>query len=416
MRLGSRLRRSDAGPRLRRVDAGPRLRLPALAGVAVLLAVLLVAWASPARASAAPATLTLQTVPRLDGARIAFDGRTYVTGPTGFVSISTSSGTHEIGAARPASMPAAIFVRFGRWLDGGVARRRRVTLHAGTNHEQVGFVLARPVSLSVGDPSGGDIPLTSISRIELTGSRGQRVVFEPPQARARFDVNYLVRKPGGLVSLPLRYRLQAVIMHGANVVHEGDQSFFVRKGEDWRIQALVFPLRIEVRDALFGFGIGHTVRLVFPDGTTRKVTLDGDNRAVVAGLPRGLYRLVPEGPGFGLSSPTALSRPQLADLLIFSWLDIIAVVGFAALFIVGLPILGGRLVRRAGSRLPAWRSTSRDEAKAQPGGASGAQPTTEVRINPDTKAISAGPAASEGAGALDHQKTAPGQRFQGWKR
>src|SRR6266705_5932929 len=56
-----------------------------------------------------------------------------------------------------------------------------------------------------------------------------------------------------------------------------------------------------------------------------------------------------------ISSPSTLSKPQVARILLLSWLDIFAVLAFAALFLVGLPILGGRVVRRQGGiRLPVW--------------------------------------------------------------
>jgi hypothetical protein len=50
-----------------------------------------------------------------------------------------------------------------------------------------------------------------------------------------------------------------------------------------------------------------------------------------------------------------LSKPQVAQLQLLSWIDILAVATFAVAFLVGLPLLGGRVVRRQGRiRLPVW--------------------------------------------------------------
>jgi hypothetical protein len=114
-------------------------------------------------------------------------------------------------------------------------------------------------------------------------------------------------------------------------------------------------MQIKVQDALFGFPIGNTVRLTLPNGSSRIVTLGAGHSVTLTGLPRATYQLVAKGPGFGLASPSTLSKPQVAQLLLLSWVDILAVVTFLALFVVGLPVLGGRIVRRKGGiRLPVW--------------------------------------------------------------
>jgi hypothetical protein len=321
----------------------------------VTTAVLLTAVGS-AHAATHRATLALQTVPRTPGVRVSFDGRTYLTGPDGSVAIISYPGSHHIGILPPASQPTGTSLRFGRWLDHLVLPQRTVRLRQGVNREDVGFVVSHPVSLRVTNPSGQTLPLSKISSITLTSSLGLRFTFAARRPLAELAANHIVRKPSGLVSLPVRYAVQALIMDGANVVHEGGQSFYVQPRATWTVKALVFPLRVEVRDALFRFAIGHAVKLTFPGGLTRIVDLGAGHAATVIGLPRGQYELVPKGPGIGLTSPTALSRPQGAKLLLFSWLDVAAVLAFAALFLIGLPVAGGRIVRRPRTHLPSWRA------------------------------------------------------------
>jgi hypothetical protein len=126
---------------------------------------------------------------------------------------------------------------------------------------------------------------------------------------------------------------------------------------------LLFPLRIEVRDALFGFPIGSAVQLTLPDHSRRLVPLGADHGVTLTGLPRANYQIVAKGFGFGLSAPTALSKPQVAKVLLLSWADLAVVLAFAVLFVVGLPLIGGRVVRRSrGVRLPVWRGGKPAEA------------------------------------------------------
>ncbi len=346
-------------------------RVAARVGLSVLVAVALFAGV-PASSSArigAPATLDVQAVPRIAGARIIVDGRTYLTNTRGFVAIASTSGVHHVTVLPPASAPRGTHLRFARWRDPLVLKQRTLLLRMGVNHEQVGFIVSHPVSVTVKGPSGQMVPFSRISSIMLSSSLGQRFTFVPRRPLAHLAMNHIVRKGSGLVSLPVRYAMQAVMMDGANVVHLGGQRFFVRPSTAtrWTVQALVFPMRVQVHDALFGFAIGQAVRLTLPDGSTRIVDLGAGHTATLVGLPRGLYGLVPKGPGIGLSSPTALSRPQGARLLLLSWLDIGVVLAFAVVFLVGLPLVGGRIVRRAGRRVPAWRSSREDALRAMAG-------------------------------------------------
>jgi len=213
------------------------------------------------------------------------------------------------------------------------------------------------------------------------------------------------------VSVPIRYSAREVIMDGANVVYGGSQNFYAGSSTAWTIEALLFPLRIEVRDALFGFLVGDAVRLTLPDGSERVVDLGPDNAVRVANLPRGPYKLVARGPGIGLTTPASLSSPQSAKLLLLSWVDIAAVIAFAAAFLIGLPILGGRIVRRSsGTRLPTWRGGGAEDPLSQQ---SEPRPSfvftaREVRLLPSLERLTMRPSPPRGsssdrreAGAMD---------------
>jgi hypothetical protein len=157
--------------------------------------------------------------------------------------------------------------------------------------------------------------------------------------------------------VPIRYSVRKVVIDGANVVYGGTQKFLVQRQRTWTIKVLLFPLRVEVRDALFGFAVGGAVRVTLPDGSSRIVGLGPGHATTITGLPRATYLLAAEGTGFGPSTPSTLTKPQVAKLLLFSWIDVLAVAGLLVLVLLGLPVLGGRIVRGKGRiRLLAWHA------------------------------------------------------------
>ncbi len=309
-------------------------------------------------ATAPPTTLMLQTVPAFPGVRIVFDGKMFQTGSNGSVTITTIAGPHIISVLPPHTQPAGTSVRFARWLDHTQLRKRVMKLHKGFETQQIGLAVSHPVSISVIDPTGRLVPSQDITLIKLSNTLGQLFSFSPRRLPVNLVANRILRSNATLLSIPVRYSIREVIMGGVDVVHEGAQGFFVGPSpRTWKVSALLFPMRIEVRDALFGFPIGHTVQLTLPNGAKRVVDLGSDNMVTLTGLPRGLYQLAPRGLGLGLASPASLSGPLTAKLLMFSWVDVTVVITFGVLFLVGLPLVGGRLVRRKrGVRLPTWRS------------------------------------------------------------
>jgi hypothetical protein len=158
----------------------------------------------------------------------------------------------------------------------------------------------------------------------------------------------------------VRYAVRQVLIDHSNVVYGGSQSFFISAHHrTWTVRVLLFSLRIEVRDAFFGFPTGSSVRVTLPSGASRVAALRDGHDVVLAGLPRATYQLVPAGPGLGLSAPARLSKAQTAKLLVLSWLDMGTLAVAAVLFLVGLPLLGGRLARRPGGKLlPSWHATT----------------------------------------------------------
>jgi hypothetical protein len=89
------------------------------------------------------------------------------------------------------------------------------------------------------------------------------------------------------------------------------------------------------------------VDVVYPDGDSRRFSLDDKGRLTLPTLPRGNYTVTAVGPGPVMTRPLALSRDQEVDLTFYSWLDIGAVVAVLLVAVLGFPLLGRRR-RRAG--------------------------------------------------------------------
>ena len=327
---------------------------PATAALLLGLAlVVLMATALPA--AAAVTRLRLRTVPALGGVRFSLDGRTIVTGADGSVAVRTVTGRHRIVVTPPRSLPAGIEVKFAGWLDHYPRPRRVLLLHPGNDTVEVGFIVSYPVSIRVVDPRGKELPASAIQGITLSSSVGERFRVLPGGPPQTFAANRVIREQNGLASVPVRYSALSVRMGGSNVVYRGSQDFYVAPSAPWNIKALLFPLTVRVRDALFGFPIGSAVHLTLPDGSIRELPLGSGRAAAASDLPRGEYTLVAKGLGLGLSYPLTLSKPQTAKLLFLSWVDIAAVLLFAGLFFIGLPIAGKRMGRGNGRRPLAWR-------------------------------------------------------------
>jgi hypothetical protein len=323
----------------------------------------------PARASLHPAaTLTIRTVPAVPGARVTIDGTTYVTDGRGVVTIGTSPGRHQVDIKPPSAHVAGTGVRFSRWLDGIALADRVFMLHPGDNREEAGFELSYPVRVRFVTKDGTPVPMSAISSVTMANSLGGRFTFAPSDPPALLVANRIVRIQSGLVPQPIRYSVRTVLYGGSNVVYAGSENFYVRPNQLWTVKILLFPMRLEVRDALFGFGIGTAVLIRRSDGARRLVPLGAGHAVTVPNMPRATYELVAKGPGFGLSAPATLTKPLVAKLLLLSWIDIAAVATFIVLFVVGLPLLGGRLIRRRGRRLRllAWHAGD-PEAAAEVG-------------------------------------------------
>jgi hypothetical protein len=132
-----------------------------------------------------------------------------------------------------------------------------------------------------------------------------------------------------------------VTVDGSNVVNKSQQRFYTSPGEDWQITLLLYSMQIQAKDGLFGFPIGKSVNIEFPDGRIENYPFDQKGMVEIHSLARGTYYTEVVGAN-GLSNriPVALSRDQEVATRIVTYLDITVVGSFSMVLALSLLFYG----------------------------------------------------------------------------
>jgi hypothetical protein len=317
--------------------AVPRSRLGTLLCIGLLFVALI-----PARASAAPSQLVIETVPRLEGVRFSLDGRPFVSAANGRASITAESGAHQLRVLRYPD-GRGVRLRFNRWSDIGPGDSTRHIRIRGRTTVQAGFDVSFRTKLEFVTPALTRIPQSRVTSVTVSSSRGEET-FE--NGGSRWLEGRYVTRPTVTAIQPnrLRWTVEEVIVDGSNVVTRGDQHF-VPDGKTWLVQLLLFDATFTVKDALFSFPSGKAFRLIFPDGHEELHEFGPGGRTTLRSLPRGDYAVVVRGPGIPLAAPLVISRPdQLVELTFLSYLDLATGATVLALLVVAISLLRRRRI------------------------------------------------------------------------
>ena len=295
---------------------------------------------APAAAASHAVDETLQTVqliPPIAGVRVLFGGTAFRTDGRGRVQLPAPSADDVQRVARvPRQLVrTGLRVEQSRWYPG----------------LELALDVYRLVSFAFTDRNGASIDASTISTLTLKSTVGG--VYRYRDAALRADhwlhAERVTTVQAGALVRPIEYSVQVVTVEGTNVVNRSQQRFDPNEVQDLSIWLLFFPAEFRVRDAMFGFPIGSSLRLTYPDGRELVVPLE-HGRASVESLPRGEYSVSVDGPGLALAVPLALSRPQDAEIMFLSYFDLAAATMLIIGFLVGLP-LAARTIRRRRSRL-----------------------------------------------------------------
>lgn len=289
--------------------------------------------------------VVFRTLPVVSGFRFDVDGRVAVTGADGTVTLTGVAScdlADRLTVAeddRVVGLDIATRARFSRWF-GGTASGFTAAFdleHAG----QFQFL----------DGLGEPYPPDGIQTLRVKSSTGNLAEVDPA-GTSWFTGSRVILTAEGLVSKDVYYTVDSVLVDGAEVVNRSQYKWFPLREPPPTVTLLFFTAEISVRDAFFGFPVGSAVEMTDANGAVRTLTLDGGARATVHNLPRGDYELLAKGPGMKMPTPVSLTRDQVVDLKLFTWLDVGVLMAGPLVVAVALFLLGRRRRRRRHARSP----------------------------------------------------------------
>jgi len=316
----------------------------------------------------------VQTVPAISGVAFQMDGKQYVTGPNGNVTIAVDTpGVHRLTVLLNLYNNPSQRVEFSRWVDGTVKPYLDILVPSKSEFVEVGLNVYHQVGLTFVDQAKFPVDAQRVTQVTYRSAQGDVFVVKngDPQWIPSTRVAHL---SNGLVQTPLLYSVISVMADGSNVVNSSQQQFYALSDDTWKISMLLYSIHMSASDGLFNFPTGSSINLVAPDGTIKNYPLDLAGSAEIHSLARGDYSIQLVGAA-GLSSktPVALSRNQNLSVKEISFLDLVVLLVIGTVLTLGL-LLYGRpqmfnfLVRRNRPQVMAF-----EPALIEPDGENGLQ-------------------------------------------
>jgi hypothetical protein len=307
----------------------------------LLLALVLLVVAVPAAA----ADVRVRVLPPVTGLDVEFAGKTYRTDGDGFVVLP---GTRrDVG-------PDKITIRE---LKRGGKRYKFDRWFGATADAQIvaGLLYYQRTVFSFRNLDSEAVPTDQIQLLRIKAQTGQ--VIERRTAELNDSVELLAQRVvplgGGPVIKDVAWSAQIVQIRGTNVVRSSAQRWEPSKEQRVAFDLDFYPMEIRGIDAFYGQATGGEALVEFPDGHTQVYHLV-HGRAVIPALPRGTYEVTIQGAGKSFKTPVALSKAQVAEFKVITWLDMASIALFIVLFTVGLVVIGRPHLLRSPGRGVAW--------------------------------------------------------------
>jgi len=196
------------------------------------------------------------------------------------------------------------------------------------------------VGQSFQDLDGYPVDPKRVTEFMIRSAQGDVFIFHDGQPRW-IPASRVARRVTGLEETKLLYSVISVTIDGSNVVNQSQQRFYTFPTENWPISVLLYSLQITAKDGLFGFPVGKSVNVEFPDGRLENYPLGSSGTVVIHSLARGNYFTELVGTvGLQNRTPVALSRNQDVNTSVITYLDLTVVSLLAALLALGLLIYG----------------------------------------------------------------------------
>lgn len=304
-----------------------------------------------------PLTLTLRTLPALQGADFTVDGQQYQTGADGTAAARIASiGDHQLAVDPPPDTDTARY-RLARWLDGETAADRTIRVFDDASAVAT-FTTAFLVPIAFEDGSGQALDPRRLRNVSAVGPGGAQVGLVPSTRSA-----WLTLPAPSYAALrgqdrPSRFALATAEFDGISVANRGDSPFVPAPGRTWTIRLRVFSVTVHVRRPLIG---RPEDRLVVRSSTgvehTARTGAGGD--AVFDDLPRGLYDVQVRDGRVGPGARIQVTRNQAVDVTVYSLPELGIGLLAALTATVGLVALALAVRRRLGRSQAATRGGRR---------------------------------------------------------
>jgi hypothetical protein len=269
------------------------------------------------------------------------------------VRIATTQGSHLLQILDTKVHAPGVRSTFVRWEDNKYTATRTLTI----NHNTVidaGFQQTVRVSFAFADLDGRPV-VGRVSRLTLSNTLGSRVSFAPswPQWLRASNV---ARRFTGLEPTLIQYSIERALVNKSNVVNQSQQRFYPLRTRRVTARLLLYSARVSVHDFLFGTSTGNQLDLVYPSGAEVAYPLKG-RTLLFSSLPRGTYGVRIDAGGYVPSVSLALSKNQVLDVKVISYLDMLlllaVVLGLVSvLILVPRPFLRLRLRSLGSGRQP----------------------------------------------------------------
>ncbi len=213
------------------------------------------------------------------------------------------------------------------------------------------------------DLSGYPVESDRISEYTVKSAQGDVFTFTDTLPHW-IPASRIARRITGLEETKLLYSVIKVIVDGSNVVNQAQQRFYTSPDGVWDTKVLLYSMQISVRDGLFASPVGKIVNLEFPDGKIVSYKLDNAGNVQIHSLARGLYSFKLSGiNGLKTKTPVALSRDQVVNVKVITYLDMAIVMLLGLILALGLLVYGrpwllDPIIRRKRQiyKDPEWRS------------------------------------------------------------
>jgi hypothetical protein len=294
-------------------------------------------WFKPANV---PGSVVIQTFPVIEGAVFQVEGRSFTTDQDGKVKIDVKRMSYDLRnritmVEQPLTSGkyAGAYPRITRWFDWKSTNDDTATAAIG---------LWYPITWSFVKQDETKVQPEQVSSVTFKSSIGTRYTYVSGEHQQThlLQGSRVVPTPQGLNSKPMYYTVESACVAGSSVVIRAKDKYEPTEKQAWTVNLLYYEAHISSKDAFFGYSIGTHVNLTYPDGTVQKIPLDENGNLFLPALPRGDYEMSVVGPGYSPPRPVAITRDQIVELEMVSYVDMATAFLFLGMAALGLLLVG----------------------------------------------------------------------------